>query len=77
LHKANLQVNPIEFEADVTRAVEAAKASAGSEPKQKKKKKGFLQLFVMIMRNQHSASLGICSNTVLTLQGKVTGTDQR
>ena len=39
LHKANLQVNPIEFEADVTRAVEADKASAGSEPKPKKKKK--------------------------------------
>ena len=32
LHKANLQVSPIEFEAGVvTRNVEAAKASAGSE----------------------------------------------
>lgn len=75
MHKANLQVNPTESEAGVvTRTVEAAKASAGSEPKATKV---FLRLFVMIIRNQHCAFLGICSNTVLILQGQGTGTNQR
>lgn len=75
MHKANLQVNPIEFEAGVvTRTVEAAKASACCEPKATKV---FGQLFVKIIQNQHCAFLGICSNTVLTLQGQGTGTDQR
>jgi hypothetical protein len=55
LHKANLQVNPIEFEAGaVTRAVEAAKASACCELKATKV---FLQLLAKIIRNQRCAFL--------------------
>jgi len=75
LHKANLQVNPIESEAGVvTGNVEAAKAPASCEPKATKV---FPRLFVTIIRNQHCAFLGVCPNTVLTLQDQGTGTDQR